>query len=97
MTKKRYDILNGAEIDNDVIDLSGLTREQLDEHFRHLDQQADCPCNNCTGCRESGIAYYPSECEQYQEWLDRMELRYPKSMQGRHFAYRNRYYLKWKK
>ena len=54
-------------MDNDVIDLSHMSKEEVREHLRRLSDLASCPCLNCIRICDPTV--YAS-CEAYQIWHD---------------------------
>lgn len=61
-------------MDNDVIDISYMTDDELRTHLRRLSDYYSCPCVNCACVcdRPEKVA----TCDAYQLWLwDRMKYR----------------------
>lgn len=56
-------------MDDDVINVSNLTDEELKQQMRRLDQLSSCPCSNCESrCWATGEI---TECRKYKKWYDR--------------------------
>lgn len=53
-------------IDDDVIDISWMTEEELHEHLRHLSDLSSCPCVEC--CAICDRTEKVASCDAFQLW-----------------------------
>lgn len=61
-------------MDDDVINISNLSADELREELRHLSDLTSCPCYNCQ--RICNRWDYVQRCTAYQLWYEeRMEAR----------------------
>ena len=66
--------LNMPSIDDDVIDISWMTEEELHEHLRHLSDLSSCPCVEC--CANCDRTEKVASCDAFQLWYaERMKNR----------------------
>ena len=56
----------GPIIDDDTIDISWMSEEQLREHLRHLSDLSTCPCVEC--CAICDRTEKVAQCEAFQLW-----------------------------
>ena len=62
------------DMDNDVINISDMTDEELRTHLRRLSDYSSCPCVLC--CAICDRPEKVATCDAYQLWLwDRMKYR----------------------
>lgn len=73
-------------MDDDVLNISNMDRDEFMDTLRHISDMASCPCVTCQ--RICDRMEYIAECEAYQLWYEeRMEAReryYERNKQRRH-------------